>query len=235
MKFFRIEALIVAIGFAAIGLFVSQGLKQFSNDNRIVSVKGLAEMEVNADKVTWPVVYKELSNDLTTLYTKLEAKNKVIVDFLESQGVKSEDITISAPKVIDILANEYRSQDMVVHDRYNATSVIIVTSSEVEKVRNIMEQQSELLKKGIAIVRDDYSYQVSYNFTGLNQIKPKMIEEATANAREAAEKFAEDSDSKIGKIKRANQGQFSISNRDAYTPYIKSIRVVTTVDYLLED
>ncbi|MFI3248365.1 MAG: SIMPL domain-containing protein [Rikenellaceae bacterium] len=235
MSNFKIESLVIAVGFAAIGLFVSQGLKEFSNDNRIVSVKGLAEMEVNADKVTWPLVYKELSNDLTTLYTKLETKNAEIVGFLESKGIKSEDISISAPKIIDILANEYRSQDMVVRDRYNATSVIIVTSSEVDKVRGIMEQQSELLKKGIAIIRDDYSYQVNYNFTGLNKIKPQMIEEATANAREAAMKFANDSDSKIGKIKRANQGQFSISNRDAYTPYIKSIRVVTTVDYLLED
>ncbi len=230
---FRVESLIIALGFALVGIFIGQGLRQFSNDNRVVSVKGLAEMEVNADMVTWPLVYKELSNDLPTLYKELNAKNAKVVSFLTSKGLSSSDITICAPKVIDLLADQYSSQDA--KSRYNATSIIIVTSSHVAKVREIMEQQSELLMEGIAIVRDDYSNRVEYDFTGLNKIKPQMIEEATANARAAASKFAEDSNSELGKIKRAYQGQFSISNRDAYTPHIKSVRVVTTVDYLLED
>ena len=81
----------------------------------------------------------------------------------------------------------------------------------------------------------DYRYNVQYDYTGLNDIKPQMIEEATKNARAAAVKFAKDSDSELGKIKRAYQGQFSIEDRDANTPYIKRIRVVTTIDYSLED
>ena len=89
--------------------------------------------------------------------------------------------------------------------------------------------------KGIAITGGDYRYNIQYDFTSLNEIKPQMIEEATKNAREAAQKFAKDSDSELGKIKRAVQGQFSIENRDANTPYIKRIRVVTTIDYSLED
>ena len=98
-----------------------------------------------------------------------------------------------------------------------------------------MSEQTELLKQGIAITGGDYRYSVSYEFTGLNDIKPQMIEEATKNARAAAEKFAKDSDSKLGKIRNASQGQFSISNRDGNTPYIKSVRVVTTVTYYLKN
>jgi len=102
-------------------------------------------------------------------------------------------------------------------------------------VRRLMSEQGELLQKGIAVGGDEYQYNVQFLFTGLNDIKPRMIEEATKNARAAAEKFARDSNSKLGKIKSANQGQFTISDRDANTPYIKNIRVVSTIDYYLKD
>lgn len=102
-------------------------------------------------------------------------------------------------------------------------------------MRKLISEQGELLKRGIAITGGDYRYNVSYEYTSLNKIKPGMIEEATKNAREAAEKFAKDSESKLGKIRHANQGQFSISDRDANTPYIKKVRVVTTVEYSLKD
>ncbi len=230
---YRVEALLIACGTALLGLFVSNGLTGFSSDSRTVNVKGLAQKEVLADKVTCPLVYKELGNDLPSLHSLLNKKNEQVVEFLIERGIPREDIAIKAPEVVDLLADRYNSQP--VSERYNATSVIIVTSSEVDKVRKMIEQQSELMKVGIAIVPDDYNYRTSYDFTALNEIKPSMIEEATANAREAAEKFAEDSDSKLGKIKRAYQGQFTISNRDAYTPHIKSVRVVTTIDYFLED
>ena len=105
----------------------------------------------------------------------------------------------------------------------------------MDLIRKLISSQGELLKQGVAITSGDYRYNVQYEYTGLNKIKPQMIEEATKNARQAAEKFAEDSDSKLGKIRKANQGQFSITDRDANTPYIKKVRVVTTIDYSLED
>lgn len=119
--------------------------------------------------------------------------------------------------------------------RYNVTTVITVTSSKVDLVRSLITEQGELLNRGIAITSGDYRYNVNYAYTGLNKIKPQMIEEATKNARTAAEKFAKDSDSKLGKIRTAYQGQFSIEDRDANTPYLKKVRVVTSIEYLLED
>ncbi len=105
----------------------------------------------------------------------------------------------------------------------------------MKKVNKLISRQTELLKQGIAITAGDYEYRTIYEYTALNDIKPGMIAEATANAREAADKFAADSKSRLGKIKTATQGQFDISDRDPYTPYLKKVRVVSTIVFYLED
>ena len=233
MKSWKLESVILAIGLLLMGFFVKQGLDSFAEKNRIVTVKGLAEMEVAANKVTWPLMYKEVGNDLYTLYNRIHMTNGAIVDFLKRKGIKQEEISVNAPEIIDLQAERYNQNP--VQYRYNVTTVITVTSNQVDLVRSLIQEQSELLKQGIAITGGDYRYNTQYDFTSLNEIKPQMIEDATKNAREAALKFAKDSESELGKIKRAYQGQFSIEDRDANTPYIKRIRVVTTIDYSLED
>ncbi len=233
MKTQRIEALIIAIALVVMGLLLKQGLAGFSGRERVVNVKGLSEIEVPADKVTWPLVYKEIGNNLQVLYEKIRRNNETLTTFLVSNGMDPEEISINAPEIIDMSADRYASSQATY--RYNVTSVVTVSSTKVDLVRKLIGDQGELLKQGIAIVGGDYMYQTVYSFTGLNEIKPKMIEEATRNARAAAEKFAQDSESKLGKIKNASQGQFSITNRDENTPYIKKVRVVTTINYYLND
>ena len=233
MSNWKTEAIVLAIGMVALGAQVKQGINNFVAKDRVVTVKGLAEMEVPANKVTWPLMYKEVGNDLSTLYNKISHTNKAIVGFLKNKGIAEDEISINAPEIIDMQAERYVGENKTY--RYNVTTVITVTSNKVDLVRNLISEQGELLKQGIAITGGDYRYNIQYDFTSLNEIKPQMIEEATKNAREAAQKFAKDSDSELGKIKRAVQGQFSIENRDANTPYIKRIRVVTTIDYSLED
>lgn len=233
MKGWKIEAAIITIGLLALGCFLKQGLNSFADKDRVVNVKGLAETIVPANKVTWPLMYKDLGNDLPALYDKISNSNNAIRTFLKKNGITEQEISVSAPEIIDMQAERYNSNPAPF--RYNVTSVITVTSTQVDKIRKLITEQSELLKQGIAVTGGDYRYNVQYEFTGLNEIKPKMIEEATKNAREAAEKFAKDSDSELGKIKRAYQGQFTIEDRDPNTPYIKKVRVVTTIDYYLED
>lgn len=233
MKHRIIEATILAIGLALIGFMINTGISNFRDRDRVVSVKGLAEMEIAADKVVWPLMYKDLGNDLLSLYNNIQTKNSTIVAFLKENGISDEEITVAPPEIIDQEAERYASQKS--HYRYNATSVITVTSGEVEKVRRLISEQTELLKQGVAITGGDYRYSTIYEFTALNDIKPGMIEEATNNARLAAEKFALDSGSKLGKIRNASQGQFTITDRDANTPYIKNVRVVTTIHYYLKN
>lgn len=233
MNGWKIESLILAIGMIVLGCFIKFGLDNFAGKDRVVTVKGLSEAEVMADNVTWPLMYKKVGNDLSQLYNEINNTNNQIKAFLLKKGIEESEISIGAPEIIDMAAERYNNSP--VPFRYNITNVITVTSKKVELVRSLIQEQSELLKQGIAITGGDYRYNVQYEYMSLNEIKPQMIEEATKNARAAAEKFAKDSDSKLGKIKRAYQGQFSIGNRDENTPYIKRIRVVTTIDYSLED
>lgn len=233
MKNLRIESAILAVGLALLGVFVYNGINSLAKRDRVVSVRGLAEKEVQADRVIWPLAYKTVGDDLGSVYRDISSANKKIQTFLIKNGIKASDITNGAPQVNDLWTNEYR--DNVNRQRYNATSVTTVSSSDVAKVRALMTRTGELLSQGIAIAPNDYNYPIQFDFTSLNKIKPQMIEQATKNAREAAEKFAKDSESKLGKIKSAQQGLFSIDDRDSNTPYIKEVRVVTTVDYYLDN
>ncbi len=212
---------------------VNSGLGSISANQRTVTVRGLCEKEVTANKVTWPIVSKSVGNDLPSIYSAIEGTNKAILSFLKSNGITDAEISINPPQVVDLQADRYNSNP--VPYRYNVTNVVVVTSSKVDQVRKLIERQTELMKQGIAIVAGDYQYQTTYEYTELNTIKPGMIAEATKNARQAANKFAEDSESKLGKIKTASQGQFSIEDRDQYTPYIKRVRVVSTIVYFLKD
>lgn len=227
------ESIILAVGIVVAALLVMRGVQSFTDRDRVVNVKGLAEMEVAADRVIWPLVYKEIGNDLLMLHSNIEEKNSAIVSFLKRRGITDEEITVAAPQIVDLQADRYSNQDY--HYRYNATSVITVSSDKVDLIRELISKQSELLKQGVAITGDDYRYSVSYKYTRLNDIKPEMIEQATKNARAAAEKFASDSGSKVGKIRDASQGQFSISDRDENTPHMKNVRVVTTINYYLKN
>lgn len=233
MKNFRIEAAILAVGLALLGIFIYNGINSLSKRDRTVSVRGLAEKEVKADRVIWPLVYKTVGNDIGGIYSDVSNANNKIKAFLVRNGISADEISVGAPQVNDLWTNEYN--DNRNRERYTARSVITVTSSDVDKVRALIVRTGELLKEGIAIAPNDYGTQIQYSFTSLNKIKPKMIEEATKNAREAAEKFAKDSDSRLGKIKSASQGLFTIDNRDENTPFIKEVRVVTMVNYYLDN
>lgn len=225
-------AVVLALGLVVLGWMLKSGIMNFKESERVVFVKGLSEKEVKADRVIWPLIYKEAGNDLSALYTKTENSNKAIINFLISNGINKDEITISPAEVFDAEAQQYVSQTKY---RYSVTSVLTVVSKNVDLVRDLMSRQGDLLRQGVAIGGTDYRFSTRFSFTGLNEIKPEMIEEATKNARQSAEKFAVDSNSKLGKIKSANQGQFSINDRDENTPYIKTVRVVTTIEYYLKD
>lgn len=224
-----IPSIAIIIGFALLGYFISSGLKSIANQDQYVTVKGLAEREVMANKVVWPLPYKCVSNDMNQLYKEVERNSRTITAFLNDNGITDEEIVVSVPVVTDRLAQSYTPDN--IKYRYQAEAVITVTSSKVEKIIELMKQQITLLEQGV-VVGSEYGYETRFEFTDLNSIKPEMVEEATRNARAVAQKFANDSGSELGKIKQASQGQFSISS-DETTPQIKNIRVVTTVKYSL--
>lgn len=227
------QAAIIALGIIALGFCIKAGLNSLAGKDRKVVVKGLAEREVEADKVTWPILSKEIGNDLPELYKSINATVGTIKQFLLDNGIKPTEISVNAPVVIDLNADRYSDNRQPY--RYNVTSIITVTSSNVKLVRSIIARQGELLKKGVAIVDGGYENPVKYEFVSFKAMKPAMMQEAIENAELTATQFAKNSNSRLDKIMNADQGQFSIENRDSNTPYIKKVRVVTTVTYSLKD
>lgn len=229
MKSSVISAGLIAVGMVLLGFVLKAGIDNIAFRDREVTVRGLAEREVPADLVTWPITYSLAGNDLQILYNNVSSNNAVIVKFLTSNGISEDEISVNPPDTYDATSNRYRSDSFAYNYSINCT--VTVTTKKVQKVRELLNRQSELLKEGIAFSN---SY-INYQFTGLNAIKPEMIAEATKNARAAADQFAADSDSRVGKIKTASQGQFSIEDSDSSTPFIKKVRVVSTIIYYLED
>ncbi|MGS0675176.1 SIMPL domain-containing protein [Shewanella sp. 0m-4] len=201
--------------------------------DRTVTVKGLAEKEVRANIAIWPIRFSEVDNNLNDLYQTVQSKTNKVVEFLQQQGFSDSEITVALPAIEDRQAQGY--VDPNVKYRYAAKISISLYTDKVDLLLKTRTNMLSLVKDGIAISDQDYNSKAQFLFTELNRVKPEMIQSATQNARQVAEKFAKDSNSKLGKIKKATQGQFSINDRDSNTPYIKKIRIVSTLTYYLND
>lgn len=221
-------------GLVALGILLGKAALDYREYERTVTVKGLSERDYPADIVIWPISFAEASNDLPDLYEALERGTTQIRSFLEQNGVAATEITVAVPVITDKSAQQYGGGERA-EFRYTASQTVTVYSQNIDAVRTVMSSLSELGRTGIVFTDGNYQYQTEYIFNRLNEVKPEMVEEATQEARMVAEKFAEDSQSTLGKIRNAAQGQFTISNRDTNNPHIKTVRVVSTVEYYLSD
>ncbi|MCQ8878148.1 SIMPL domain-containing protein [Pseudoalteromonas shioyasakiensis] len=228
-----IAAVIFVIGLLGLGLILKSTAIEVKNMERTVTVKGLAEREVLADTAIWPLQFSDADNNLEKLVERVEHKSDAVIAFLKLHGFDDDEISRGAQSIIDKQAREYSSENQ--QYRYIARANITVYTTQPSKVQNALAQVGQLAKQGIAIVQDSYETRIEYLFTGLNDVKPAMVQQATEKAREVAIKFAKDSQSKLGKIKTARQGQFSITDRDSNTPQLKKVRVVTSIEYYLSD
>lgn len=222
--------LAIMAGLVVMGLCIPAAVREYGSTKRSVSVRGLCEREVPADKVIWPLKYRVTGNDLAGVYSEIESDNAAIISFLKAGGIDEAEISVAAPVINDKFAQEYGSNDRLY--RYLAKNTVTVCTGKVDEVLKLIKNQKTLLRKGI-VLGDEWDGSPTFSFEALNSIKPEMIEEATRNARESAQKFANDSGSKLGKIREANQGYFTIESRDSNTPEIKKVRVVTNVTYYL--
>ncbi len=224
----------IFIGLSALGYLIGNAAIEYKQYERSVTVKGLSEQEYQADIVIWPIQFTSAGNNLESLYDSIEKSTSKIETFLGKNGIKPDEISFASPAITDKSAQQY-GNNFKPEFRYTAVQTVTVYSKDIKTVRAVLGTLSELGKQGIVFTGGDYQSQTEYIFTRLNEVKPEMIEEATRKAREVAEKFASDSKSRLGKIKTASQGQFSINARDKNNPHIKKVRVVSTVEYYLSD
>jgi uncharacterized protein len=223
----------VALGLTAGGYLIGRAVRDVRAADRYVTVKGFAEREVAADLVVWPIAFNTTGNDLALLQDKLESSAKKVGAYLEARGFSSQECSLSSPRVTDFEAQGFRGPDRPA-SRYVAEATLTLRSSKVSAAREAMQHSGELIKEGVALVRN-YEQNTTYLYTALDKIKPEMIAEATKDARRAAERFAVDSGSHVGAIRNAQQGYFNIEDRDPFSPEFKKVRVVTTVQYFLRD
>ncbi|MGH9513933.1 MAG: SIMPL domain-containing protein [Terriglobales bacterium] len=238
---------LLALGLVIGGWILGAQIKATRLSDRYVTVKGLVERRVKSDLAIWPPRYKEAGDDLSSLYAETEADKQAIVEFLKQQGFLSSEIEYGVVRVVDTQANEYGG-NRAPH-RYIVEQQITARTSHVDQVANAAQKTIQLLGKGIVLGNDPGMGQaLTYEFTGLNSIKPDMITEATRNARAAADRFASDSGSRVGSIRQANQGVFTISaagqggeaeepnpgNFSNDSSVMKTVRVVTSVQYYLD-
>lgn len=227
--------LFIAIGIAFSGWFVKEGLTTFRMQDRVVSMKGLSERDVEADLSIWTLTHSGTSNDLPDLQKKIENNQKIILDYLKNVGFSDEELSSQPLQAQDLLAQPYRP-DGVEQGRYIITQNITIRTSDMNKMDAALSDLGHLLSQGVTLTN---SMQPSYMFTKLNSVKPEMLAEAVENARESAQEFAAVSGQTIGQVKSARQGIFQILPRDPINyaseqnQRYKKIRVVSTIDFFI--
>ena len=227
-----ILGVLLAIGLVVGGSYLKSAAIQWKSAERTVTVKGLAEREVRATLALWPLHFTVTGDALGEVQQRVNQQADIIRRFLTDAGFKPEAITLTSPEVTDRYANSYGNQRPP--SRYSAEATMLVRTEAIDTVKQAMPRVGELISQGV-VLSPNYNYRTEFLFTALENIKPEMIAAATADARKAAKQFAEDSGSRVGAIRSASQGYFSISDLDSYTPDIKRVRVVTTIDYALEN
>lgn len=224
---------LLSAAFIICSLILAGGMKSIMKNQRTVSVRGLSEKEVDADLGVWKLSFSLGGDDLSKLKNEIIQKNQIVIEYLKEHGLLEGDFSVLAPEINDTTVNIYIDSSRK-NFNYIAKQSILIRSGNVDAVKNASSDTLNLMGKGIS-VSSDYDNKVQYYFNGLNEIKPKMIAEATLNARKAAEQFAHDSGSKVGKIQSASQGLFSIEDAAPGLENRKNVRVVTTVVYSLID
>ena len=225
-----LAAAVVAVGLASAGWFAAQGMTQLRTADRYVTVKGSAEKLVDADLAVWPITFSVNGNNLADVQAGVSRNAGTVRQFLTQAGFTPQEITVSPTRVEDRWAYSYGSDRPP--EQYRATASVTLRTEKVKQLLPVISRSGELLNAGVLITEGS---DASFDFQALQSIKPALIAEATANARKAAEQFAKDSGSSVAGIRTANQGSIDISDRDQTSPFIKNVRVVTTIEYFLKD
>lgn len=226
-------ALGLVVAAAILAFALVQAVDRFRAADRYVTVKGLAEREVPADTAVWPLPFAATGASPSAVQARLAEAEETVRTFLTGAGFTEAEIGEAPPRITDLQSERY-GQPIPDAERYRGEVTLTLRSTRPEAVRAAAARADELVGAGVLLTAQ-WGAPVQYLFTELNTVKPAMIAEATANARTAAQQFAEDSGARVGGIRRANQGYFSVSDRDAWTPELKTVRVVATVDYFLRD
>lgn len=226
-----VSGALIGVGLALAGLFVADGLSDIGRGAAVVTVRGVAERDVAADLATWTIATQANGSDLAAVQAKADADAAAVQGFLAANGFTPAEVQPRGSSVNQYYDSSQGRLNITIRQRFQARS------ANIARMQKAFANQAEIIRQGVALDSDGGGG-VTYSFTKLNDVKPEMIAEATKSAREAADQFARDSDTKVGGIRQATQGLFSITGRDGDTGSgtdtpLQKVRVVTTIDFYL--
>jgi uncharacterized protein len=232
-----LASLILGISAIISAALISDGLTDLKTGDRYVTVKGVAERQVTADLALWPIRFVATGASLSEAQDKARSSRDAIIAFLKLQAIDQDAVELQRLDVTDTRANPYQANNG--EQKFIISQTLMVRSIDIDRIRQAAQGVSELVDSGVVLSSDYGPSGPTYLFNGLNEIKPEMIAEATASAREAAAQFAQDAKAELGGLRRANQGVFQILARDQAPGVmegqqpVKTVRVVSTVEYYL--
>ncbi len=234
MRAFAVLGVLLAAGLAIFGFQIGRAVKTGREFDRFLTVRGLSEREVTATLAIWPVSFTVAADDLPALKEQMAASRRTVQAFLREHQIADDEVSTGLPAISDREDERLRSNAAANLPRYKAVATLVVRSGKVDVVKDAIQHADDLIASGVSLSGNDYGERPQFLYGDINGIKPEMIAEATASARAAAEKFAQDSRAAVGAIRRATQGALEIDDRDPASPEKKILRVVTTVEFFLQ-
>ncbi|OQX11312.1 MAG: hypothetical protein BWK76_19335 [Desulfobulbaceae bacterium A2] len=231
---FAVLGLLLAAGLWLFGMQVGSAVKKARDFDRYFTVRGLSERHVKATLVVWPIKYAVVADDLPGLKKRMEWAKGVVLEYLSRHDISEAEMGFGLPQITDRL-DSHRGEEPLRVERYQALVTMVVRSRNIDAIKRALQGADSLISSGIPLIGSEYEGEsVKFSFDAVNELKPQMIEEATASARLAAQQFAQDSRAKVGAIRKATQGVVDIQDRDPASPELKVVRVVTTVEFFIE-
>jgi hypothetical protein len=214
-NFWGTLAVAVAVVWAAYNL--GNAYKDKNRINDTVEVTGLGTKDFTSDLIVWSGSFSRQKMDLQSAYASLNADRKYIKKYLLDKGIKDEEMVFNAVDISKQYEYEY-DENGNSHRYFNGyllTQTITVESQNVDQVEKVGREVTEIINAGIEF----NSHSPSYYYTKLEELKIEMIAQATENAKERAEKIAENSDAELGELKSADMGVFHILGKNQNETY----------------
>jgi hypothetical protein len=210
---YLIFALSILVGI----LVLVQGYIRRNSAEEVITVTGLGTADFESDLIVWSGYYTRLDPDMKAAYAGLSADQEKIRGFLTQKNVADSEYTFSSVEIV----KEYDSHTdkdgnyVSVFRGYRLEQRITIESREVEKIEKVSREITDLINTGVEF----YSSAPQYYYTQLADMKIRLIEDATRNARERAAVIADMSGQKLGKLKNASMGVFQIIAQNSNEDY----------------
>lgn len=175
--------------------------------SEVIDVTGSAERVIRSDQALWTGEFSRRAPEMTAAYQQLKEDLGKVKAFLESRGIKPEEVVVNAVSTGILYRKNEKGNDTNEIEAYLLRQSVTVASREVEKVSLVSREATELIHQGIELI----SYAPQYFYTRLADLKLELLAEASGNAKQRAIQMASHTGNRIGGMRAAKTGVFQIT------------------------